>query len=48
MSNYLNDPSVKQILHIPNSVTWVDADETGPVSDNLKSDFTLSVIPQVE
>jgi len=48
MSNYLNDPSIKKILHIPDSVTWVDADETGPVAEGLKSDFTKTVMPQLE
>jgi len=48
MGDYLNDPTVKKTLHIPDSVSWVDADETGPVADGLKSDFTQPCISNLE
>jgi len=48
MGDYLNNAQVQQALHVNPGSVWVDADETGPVAENLLADFTVSVIPQVE
>jgi len=47
MGNYLNSPEVKSALYTTGH-TWTDADETGPVADALRNDFTISVMPQLE
>jgi len=47
MNEYLNSEEVQNALHTTGA-TWTDADETGPVSDNLLGDFVLSVMPQLE
>jgi len=48
MGDFFNNADVQKALHINPGSIWVDADETGPVADNLRDDFTVSVIPQVE
>mmetsp|Transcript_34305 Transcript_34305/g.28942 ORF Transcript_34305/g.28942 Transcript_34305/m.28942 type:complete len:103 (+) Transcript_34305:118-426(+) len=35
-------------MHVDKSSKWMDADETGPVADNLRSDFMISVVDRVE
>jgi len=47
MGDYLNSAVVKSALHTTGH-TWTDADETGPVADALRNDFTISVMPQLE
>lgn len=48
MRKWIEDPSVKAALHVDKNANWEDADETGPVADNLRTDMVLSVIPQIE
>jgi len=47
MLSYCNDADVQAALHTTGHV-WTDADEEGPVADNLLADYTLSVMPQLE
>lgn len=47
MADYLNDATVQKAIHTTGH-KWVDADETGPVADALRSDFTNTVMPQVD
>lgn len=48
IKSWIEKPEVLKALHVKPGSKWIDADETGPVSDNLKSDFTKSVMPEVE
>lgn len=47
MGTYLNSPKVKVALHVGNA-TWVNADETGPVAEALRADFTIPSATVVE
>jgi len=47
MLSYCNDADVQSALHTTGH-EWTDADEEGPVADNLTGDFTISVMPQLE
>jgi carboxypeptidase C (cathepsin A) len=46
MSGYLNRADVKAALHVE-SATWVNADETGPVAEALRADFTKASAPVI-
>lgn len=45
---WIQDKSVQTALHVHPEAKWEDADETGPVADNLRSDFMVSVMDKVE
>jgi len=47
LTGYLNRADVQSVLHTTGH-TWTDSDETGPVADALRSDFTVSVMPKLE
>merc|ERR1712187_911995 len=47
IGHYLNTPDVKTALHVPADVTWVNADEEGPVAEAIASDFTRASAPVV-
>lgn len=48
IKKWLDKDDVRSALHVNMNLTWQDADETGPVSVALKSDFMKSVMPQIE
>lgn len=42
---YMNFDPVKEALHVPNNLTWVTADDSGPVTDALAKDNMKDVTP---
>lgn len=45
---WIEDPDVKNALHIDKDAKWEDADETGPVADNLRADFMISNVELIQ
>ncbi len=48
VGRYFIRPEVKEALHVPVDRPWKDADETGPVTDNLLKDYVSNTADDAE